>query len=306
MRKIFLSVLGVILLLGCAAPIGPDPALIDLSSGDALVQVTTAVTPITLTQPPPPTPPLATAVITPTFTPTPAPSLTPTQTATATATRTPTPTPTILCTARQPGDDLLTVVSREYGLGDRYEPNDLIDINEIFGSRVTKNYPVELRVAVVEPLLEMVRAMEDAGLRPQIVSGYRGYHAQALAYQKWAIQYPNRVDTISARPGHSEHQLGTTVDFTSPELPRLTGDPSLEFHTAFSRTSEGIWLSENAHIYGFTLSYPADSYAVTGFQYEPWHYRYVGVNMATRLRRMGIPLIQYQMQDEQSPCYVEE
>jgi D-alanyl-D-alanine carboxypeptidase len=148
--------------------------------------------------------------------------------------------------------------------------------------------------------------MQVAGLRPQLISGYRSYSAQALAYQKWSTEFPDHANIISAPPGHSEHQLGTTVDFGSPELPEYTGDPALQFHTYFYKTSEGIWLLENAHKYGFTLSFPLETFELTGMYYEPWHYRYVGVAMATSLHEMGMSLIQYQLAKGPEPCIPEQ
>lgn len=252
----------------------------------------------TTTVQPPPTPPLATSPATPIASPT----ATVSPKSSSTPTIVPSPTSIPPCELRQPSDDLFTIVTQTYGLGEAYEPEDIVPLNDHFPFDVTLGYPLRLRKVAVKPLIEMVDAMKEAGLQPQIVSGYRDHYEQFLAYQKWSIQFPNRVDAISAQPGHSEHQLGTTVDFTSPELPALTGDPSLQFHTYFSQTSEGIWLAENAHRFGFTLSYPPDAFESTGFHYEPWHFRYVGVARATRLNQLGISFTEFQLLNEPPPC----
>jgi D-alanyl-D-alanine carboxypeptidase len=80
------------------------------------------------------------------------------------------------------------------------------------------------------------------------------------------------------------------------------GSDDVEFHTYFYKTSEGIWLAENAHRYGFTLSYPREAFELTGFYYEPWHYRYVGVEMATMLKEIEMFLTEYQLLTQPEPC----
>jgi D-alanyl-D-alanine carboxypeptidase len=159
---------------------------------------------------------------------------------------------------------------------------------------------------VLEPLLQLIADMQAAGLQPQVLSGYRSYSAQSIAYNKWANEFPGHVNIISAPPGFSEHQLGTTIDFGSPELPLYTGDPSLQFHTYFYQTREGIWLLENAPKYGFTLSYPLETFELTGFYYEPWHYRYIGPEMALALQAQGISFIQSQLASQPEPCLPDE
>lgn len=246
----------------------------------------------------------ATATATRLATATPAATATPIPTATATATATVTPSPTrvVICADRLPQDDLLTVVTLQYGLSREYEPADLVPLADYLPQSVTLGYPSEVRAIILEPLLALIADMEAAGLRPQIISGYRSYAAQAIAWNKWNEKYPDHANIISAPPGHSEHQLGTVVDFGSPELPGIVGEPGIEFHTYFYKTSEGQWLAENAHRYGFTLSYPLEAFETTGFYYEPWHHRYVGVEMATMLHETGQTLTAYQLANGPLPC----
>jgi D-alanyl-D-alanine carboxypeptidase len=249
-----------------------------------------------------------TATVTPPATPTPMPTntATPTPTQTPTPTVTPSPTPLPLCSERIPTDDfLLTLVTVTYGLSKEYEPADIVPLADYLPFQVTVGYPTELRAVAAEPLTSMIEAMQSEGLTPWILSGYRSYPSQALAYQKWVNKYPDRADILSARPGHSEHQLGTTVDFGSPELAGLVG-AEFEFHTYFYMTSEAQWLMENAHRYGFTLSYPRDTTELTGFFYEPWHYRYVGQAVATLLHQRGITLTEYLLETLPVPCIPDE
>lgn len=230
------------------------------------------------------------------------PSATPTATATATPIPTATPDRTIACSQRVPTDDLLTIVTLTYGLSRDYAPSDLVPLADYVSGDVTLGYPTEIRRVMAEPLAEMIAEMQAAGLQPRIISGYRSYSAQAIAREKWLEKEPERVNILSAPPGFSEHQLGTVVDFGSPELPEIVGQEDIEFHTWFYKTSEGIWLLDNAHRFGFTLSYSREAQATTGFFYEPWHFRYVGVELATQLKETGRSLTEYQLATEPPPC----
>jgi len=244
----------------------------------------------------------------PTYSPTPPPTATgtpsPPPTATASLTPSPSPSPTPIgpCNQRVPEDDLLTIVTQTYGLSRNYEPADLMPLSESLPVTVTLGYPTEVRRVAVQPLVQLVNDMLASGLHPTVNSGYRSYAAQVIAWDKWLAKQPETVAVFSARPGHSEHQLGTTVDFGSPELPEIVGSEDVEFHTYFYKTSEGIWLAENAHRYGFTLSYPREAFELTGFYYEPWHYRYVGVEMATTLKEIEMFLTEYQLLTQPEPC----
>ncbi|MEM8859438.1 MAG: M15 family metallopeptidase [Chloroflexota bacterium] len=244
---------------------------------------------------------------TPTAVPTITPSPTPTNTPTPTHTPTPTPTPTkAACSDRMPDpEDLLVVVTQNFGLSRGYKPPNLVPINTIFDHTITLGYPTEVREELIQPLDSMVSDMLGLGLEPYIISGYRSYAVQEKAYAKWAEQEPDRVGILSARPGHSEHQLGTTVDFGSYNLHEYIDDSfddDLQFHTYFFKTPEGDWLINNAHLYGFTLSYPRSAQEVTGFYYEPWHFRYVGIANSTIFYEAGVSLTEYQLNQDPEPC----
>ncbi|MCO5183835.1 MAG: M15 family metallopeptidase [Anaerolineae bacterium] len=255
---------------------------------------------VTPTRTPPPTvPPPATPTTAATATPTPTPEATPTSTAIPTA------TPIPLCSERIPdADNLLTIVTLTYGISREYEPQDLVKIDSQLPFAVTLGYPTEIREPALQPLVDLIAAMQAEGLNPFIISGYRSYASQAIAYAKWKEKYPDTASILSARPGFSEHQLGTTVDFGSPELASIVGE-EIEFHTYFYQTSEGKWLAENAHKYGWTLSYPRDAFELTGFFYEPWHYRYVGVELATMLHEEETFLTSYLLDTYPVPCIPE-
>jgi D-alanyl-D-alanine carboxypeptidase len=201
-----------------------------------------------------------------------------------------------------PQDDLLILVTLTYALGRDYATGDLIPLSDYLPVDITLGYPTELRQVAVAPLVQMIAAMQAAGMKPFIISGYRSYSAQSIAWNKWLEREPERASQLSAPPGHSEHQLGTTLDFGSPELAEIVGDPDIEFHTYFYQTSEGQWLLEHAHEYGFTLSYSREAFETTGFYYEPWHYRYIGVALATQLKEQGLSLTEYQLTNFPLPC----
>lgn len=287
---------GLGLLAACApATAGPVAAVAEPAQPTATATATLAATLVPPTALPSATP---SATLAPPASPTPIPS----PTATPTLIPTATPDRTIACSRRKPPDDLFTVVTLTYGLSRDYAPADLVPLSDYLPSDVTLGYPSEIRAVVVEPLVEMISAMQAAGLQPQVISGYRSYSAQAIANDKWRTLEPERAGILSAPPGFSEHQLGTVVDFGSPELPGIVGQDDVEFHTWFYRTSEGVWLLENAHRYGFTLSYSRAAQEITGFFYEPWHWRYVGVEMANFLRENELSLTEYQLQSEPPPC----
>jgi len=193
-------------------------------------------------------------------------------------------------------------VTLDYGISRDYVPSDLVALSQFLPVTVTLGYPTTIREIAVEPLMEMVDDMLGAGLRPTIISGYRSYSSQSIAWNKWRDKQPDRAAIISAPPGHSEHQLGTTIDFGSPELPALVGDDEIEFHTNFYMTSEGDWLAKHAPDYGFVLSFPRETFELTGMYYEPWHFRYVGREMAATLQAEGLSLISYLMTIQPPPC----
>jgi D-alanyl-D-alanine carboxypeptidase len=244
-----------------------------------------------------PSPPLrlatATAPLVATRTPTPIPP-----TFTPTSTPSPTPTPTLnpteisfnqaLCALYdQVPPELLVRVDKDTPLPRDYEPPDLqtapLDEKNV-GFRA-----VPLRPIVHRPLLDMIDAMNQAGLSVWVASGYRSYSDQKLAYDKWVALYPDRAPEISAVPGHSEHQLGTSVDFTTPYMDDLYGD---FFNVRFANTPEGEWLKKQAAYYGFALSYPENQTGITGYAWEPWHFRYVGL-LALDLQTRNMTLTEY-------------
>ena len=125
-------------------------------------------------------------------------------------------------------------------------------------------------------------AEAEAGLRLQAQSAYRSYNVQVRVYNGIvASRGQDYADVRSAQPGHSEHQTGLAIDISS--LPAVCAlDP------CFGDTDHGRWLAANAHRFGFHLRYQPEMTPITGYSYEPWHFRYVGVELATELHETGI------------------
>lgn len=180
-------------------------------------------------------------------------------------------------------DRLLEPVSKSHGLPADYTPPDLFALS---GVPVTRP-GLRLRQIAYEPLKRMLSDARAQGIAIVVASPYRSYEEQAAIFAAMVrTQGEAHASRYSARAGHSEHQLGTTIDFTSPAV----GYALVE---AFGATPEGRWLRENAHGYGFVMSYPEGKESITGYAYEPWHFRYVGDAVAADVRRRGLTLVEY-------------
>lgn len=142
-----------------------------------------------------------------------------------------------------------------------------------------------IRVRALPEMLAALRRMRadarQAGLRLAVMSGYRSAALQARLFSE-AVRRAGRTQALRsvARPGHSEHQLGTTIDF------KTRGGPA-PWSIRWERTREGRWLAANATRYGFVLSYPPGASELTCYKYEPWHLRYVGAEIAARVAAEG-------------------
>lgn len=182
-------------------------------------------------------------------------------------------------------DVALTVLDRSYALPASYAPDDLVPASSagLTGGSGTKL----VRSVVVEDLAAMAAAWREAGLSMIVESAYRSYANQAATFDAWESRLGYAGALVrSARPGHSEHQLGTAIDVTSPGWGGRFGDWAID-------SAEGAWMAENAWRYGFVMSYPAGSEAQTCFSYEPWHYRWIGREAAAEHRSSGLHLRQF-------------
>lgn len=117
-----------------------------------------------------------------------------------------------------------------------------------------------------------------------IGSAYRSAATQTDLFNSYVASAGyDEANMYSAHPGHSEHQTGLAVDIS-------TTSQQCYLDECFIGTSDGQWLADNAYKFGFTLRYPKGKEAITGYNFEPWHYRYVGVALATALHQSGLTL----------------
>jgi len=182
------------------------------------------------------------------------------------------------------GDDLLVLVNKEYQLPQSYAPSDLVLASNAGIRRGSSYY---LRNILINDLRNLVNAATTDSIDLSIVSGYRSYSTQVATYNHWvSVNGVDGADKISARPGHSQHQLGTAVDFSSSEVADGLGG-------SFYTTRAAAWLYENAWKYGFVISYPSGYESTTGYSYESWHYRYIGVGNAQEMHSSGMILEVY-------------
>ena len=136
-----------------------------------------------------------------------------------------------------------------------------------------------------------------AGVPMTAVSAYRSYQTQATLYNNYVAQYGQATaDTISARPGHSEHQTGLAVDIGNP-------NGACALQACFAGTPAGTWAANNAWRYGFIVRYPQGMTNITGYAYEPWHLRYVGTLISAEMRAHGIPTLEQYMGLPAAPNY---
>jgi D-alanyl-D-alanine carboxypeptidase len=249
---------------------------------------------------PTPTPsPSPTATPTPTPTPSPMPTATPVPTPDPTPVPTPDPTPVptpvptpppatgnvlptcaymdVLTPHRGLGEWAITLLDTIYHLPADYAPGDLVD-----SGTAGVNGGYALRGFVAAELREMAAAARAAGVPIQLVSGYRSHAQQQATFDYWVSVggYESALRT-SARAGHSEHQLGTAVDVTSE------GGAAPWEYADWASTPAGSWMAANAWRYGFVMSYPRGAFDRTCYDYEPWHYRYVGRDLAAQIAGSG-------------------
>lgn len=157
--------------------------------------------------------------------------------------------------------------------------NGIIIVNKDYS--LPKNYDPKVNKIALEALKNMQADAEALGLDLSLISGYRSYDKQEKLHDEYVKKDGKEVaNTYSALPGHSEHQTGLAFDIGSVER-------------SFADTSEAKWIEENAHLYGFIVRYPKGKSDITGYIYEPWHVRYLGIDIATDVKNSGLTLEEY-------------
>jgi D-alanyl-D-alanine carboxypeptidase len=153
-------------------------------------------------------------------------------------------------------------------------------------SKLVRVQGERLRAEAADAYKQFAQAGKSQGINVVPVSGYRSYSQQASLYDSYVAQYGQATaDTLAARPGYSEHQTGLTLDIT-------TRPETCSIQACFGQTPQGRWLAANAYRFGYILRYPADKTPITGYIYEPWHFRYVGVELATEMHETNVTTLE--------------
>jgi D-alanyl-D-alanine carboxypeptidase len=182
-----------------------------------------------------------------------------------------------------------TLLDTLYKLPEHYAPSDLVPVSQTGYSAFTG----QVRAFVIPPLTELMGDAAATGVPLEIQSAYRSYSYQASTFNYWRETIGEAAALASsARAGHSEHQLGTAVDFRSKD-----GPPAWDLDD-WAETPAGAWVAENAHRYGFIMSYPRGKREITCYIYELWHYRYVGVETAQAVTESGLTLREWLWQQQ--------
>ena len=167
-------------------------------------------------------------------------------------------------------DDIM-MVNKTYGLPESYIPVDTKE--SCIGKTSTCNKCINK--TAYEAFNKMRADASSIGLNIYIASGYRPYVGQESIYNRYIKRDGKEAaDTYSARPGYSEHQTSYSFDLNS-------------ITDSFIKTKEGLWVNDNAYLYGFIIRFPKGKDSITGYKYEPWHLRYVGYDLAKKLYNNG-------------------
>jgi len=171
------------------------------------------------------------------------------------------------------------LVNKYISLPSDYVPDNLESIDS--------KYTESSKLLVSDARLAFESMASDAkkeGYNIRVVSAYRSYNYQETLYNKYVLSDgKEKADTYSARPGYSEHQTGLVIDI----------DNTIVDYNNFESTKEFKWMQENSYKYGYILRYPKDKEDITGYSYESWHYRYVGVNIAKYIHDNNITFDEY-------------
>jgi LAS superfamily LD-carboxypeptidase LdcB len=190
-----------------------------------------------------------------------------------------TPPPTPVAVAGEPQ----CLVTKTRGVPAGYTPEDLV----LLPARVRAVDGIQLRQQAADAVVRLVDGAAREGHALFVLSGFRSYQEQERILRDEIAQFGKAIaEKQVAQPGHSEHQLGLAADITSNRSP-------YELTERFGTWPEGRWLADNAARFGYVLSYPQGKEAVTGYIYEPWHIRYVGLPLAESVSASGLTLTEF-------------
>jgi len=179
------------------------------------------------------------------------------------------------------------LVNKDHLLDKNYKPYNLVIINEPTGEKIDKNYINKLDLVVYDNFKNMQKDALKENYEIFVDSSYRSYEYQNKIFEANVIEHGKEyASKYVAMPGSSEHQTGYAIDI----IVRRNGKMIEKIDDSFS---EIIWLINNCYKYGFILRYPKGKESITGYNYEPWHYRYVGINLASKLHNKNMTLEEY-------------
>lgn len=181
--------------------------------------------------------------------------------------------------------EYLILVNKTHGLDKDYQPNDLVKVKSVVTDREGKYQ--KMRKVAANAFNRLTKAAKKQGYTIKLTSGFRPYSYQQTLYNQYIKEDgKNRAEQYSAKPGYSEHQTGLVADVSSPSV-------NYNLVQAYGTTDEGKWLAKNAHKYGFIIRYLKGKEDITGYEYEPWHLRYVGKDAAKEIYKQGLTLEEY-------------
>lgn len=176
-------------------------------------------------------------------------------------------------------NNFYTLVNKYNYLRDDFVPNNLVEMTTPYSKEGI--YLVE---EARDNFYKLVDKAKEEGLTIRAISAYRGYTYQKRLYDKYVeADGVNKADTYSARPGFSDHQTGLAIDV----------DNTTSSFENFTNTKEYQWMLDNSYKYGFILRYPSGKESITTYQFESWHYRYVGLKLAKKIKASNLTFDEY-------------
>ncbi|MDD1505925.1 M15 family metallopeptidase [Lysinibacillus sp. CNPSo 3705] len=183
-------------------------------------------------------------------------------------------------------ESITVLVNKKYAFPEGYEPKELVypNVPFIFNEKIEKRM---MREEAAKYLEKLFHAANKQNIHLAGVSAYRSSQTQTTLFNNYVEKDGiEKAKTYSAVPGTSEHQSGLAIDVSG-------SDGSCAADDCFANTEEAAWLEDNVHKYGYIIRFPKEKENITGYQYEPWHIRYVGVNLAAELYNKGLTLEEY-------------
>lgn len=172
-----------------------------------------------------------------------------------------------------------TLVNKYNYLRDDFVPNNLVEMTTPYSKE-----GIYLVAEARDNFYKLVDKAKEEGLTIRAISAYRGYTYQKRLYDKYVeADGVNKADTYSARPGFSDHQTGLAIDV----------DNTISSFENFTNTKEYQWMLDNSYKYGFILRYPSGKESITTYQFESWHYRYVGLKLAKKIKASNLTFDEY-------------